>query len=100
MKTAIDDYEVTISSSLYTQLTDDKLKDNVLSNWLSNVKLTVRKERRRLLQEIAQIKFALILSKKWFEEFDSFDENKLTMTMNGSGDVQFTFDMVEKEIAV
>jgi len=100
MAVAIRDYEAQISTSLYTNLTEQELKDKILSNWLSNVKLTVRKERRRLLQEIAQIKFALILSKKWFEEFDSFDENKLTMDMNGSGEVQFTFDMIEKEIAV
>ena len=100
MKVAIDDYELQIASSLYTGLTDQTLKDNVLKNWLNSVKMNVRKERRRLLQEIAQIKFALILSKKWFTEFTSFDENKLTIDMNGSGEVQFTFDMIEKEIAV
>ena len=71
-----------------------------MKNWLSISKLAVRKERRQLLQDIAQIKFALILSKKWFTEFDSFDENKMTMDMNGSGEVAFTFDMVEKEIAI
>ena len=100
MAIAIKDYETQIASSLYTQLTEDELKDKVLSNWLSNAKLTIRKERRRLLQEIAQIKFALILSKKWFQEFSTFDENKMTLDMNGSGEVQFTFDMIEKEIAV
>ena len=100
MAIAVRDYETQISTSLYTNLTDQELKDKILSNWLSHVKLTVRKERRRLLQEIAQIKFALILSKKWFNEFTSFDENKLTMDMNGSGEVDFTFDMIEKEVAV
>jgi hypothetical protein len=100
MAIAINDYESQISSPIYTSLVDQKLKDEVLSNWLSKAKLAVRKDRRQLLQDIAQIKFALILSKKWFEEFDSFDENKLSMDMNGSGEVQFTFDMTEKEIAV
>lgn len=100
MAIAIVDYENQISSSLYTKLSDQSLKDNVLKNWLENVKLSVRKERRRLLQEIAQIKFALILSKKWFTEFTSFDENVMTMDMNGSGEVKFTFDMTEKEVAV
>jgi Mg-chelatase subunit ChlD len=100
MAVAIKDYEETIHSHVYISLNDQTLKDNVLQTLLSSAKLNIRKERRSLLQEIAQIKFALILSKKWFEEFDSFDENKLTMTMNGSGDVHFTFDMVEKEIAV
>ena len=100
MAIAINDYEKQTNSSLYTKLTDQNLRDEVLKNWLAAVKMIVRVERRKLLQEIAQIKFALILSKKWFEEFDSFDDNKLQLDMNGSGSVDFTFDMVEKEIAV
>ena len=100
MAVAIKDYEYLINSAVYLSLTDHASKDNVLHTLLSSAKTNIRVERRKLLQEIAQIKFALILSKKWFEEFNSFDENKLTMTMNGSGDVQFTFDMVEKEIAL
>ena len=100
MAVAINDYESQINQPIYTTMSDQKLKDDILKNWLSISKLAVRKERRQLLQDIAQIKFALILSKKWFTEFDSFDENKMTMDMNGSGEVAFTFDMVEKEIAI
>jgi len=43
MKVAIDDYELQIASSLYTGLTDQTLKDNVLKNWLNSVKMNVRK---------------------------------------------------------
>lgn len=100
MAIAIRDYESQINSSIFTSLTDQKLKDDVLKNWLSKSKLAVRVQRRQLLQEIAQIKFALILSKKWFTEFTSFDENKMTLDMNGSGSVDFTFDMIEKEVEV
>ena len=100
MAIAINDYQTQVSSPIYTTLTDQKLRDEVLKNWLKTAKNSVRVNRRQLLQDIAQIKFALILSKKWFEEFNSFDENKMTIDMNGSGEVQFTFDMVEKEIAV
>jgi len=52
------------------------------------------------LQEIAQIKFSLILSKKWFEEFTSFDEDTLIITSDKGEEVTFKFEMKEKEIAV
>ena len=48
------------------------------------------------MQEIAQIKFALILSKKWFTEFKSFDENQLSVNFDGK-DLDFTFALTEKE---
>jgi hypothetical protein len=56
----------------------------------------LNKKRRNILQEIAQIKFSLILSKKWFTEFKSFDENKLAVNFDGQ-DLDFTFDLSEKE---
>jgi hypothetical protein len=100
MAIAVRDYETQINSAIFTSLTDQKLKDEILKNWLSKVKNNVKVQRKQLLQEIAQIKFALILSKKWFTEFKSFDENKMTLPMNGSGDVDFTFDLIEKEVAI
>jgi hypothetical protein len=57
------------------------------------------KERRALLQRIAQIKFSLILSKAWFTEFKSFDENKLNVEYD-SQQLDFTFDLTEKEVKV
>jgi len=100
MAVAINDYQSQINSSLYKSLKDDKLRNDVLKTWLSTSKMDVRVNRRKLLQEIAQIKFSLILSKKWFDEFNSFDENELTLNLNGSGEVTVKFDMIEKEVAV
>jgi hypothetical protein len=51
------------------------------------------------MQEIAQIKFALVLTKKWFTEFQSFDENKLSLKLDGQ-DLEFTFDLSEKEVKI
>lgn len=93
VKVAIDDYNTQITSKMYTELTDEDLKNKVLENWLKSVKGTVNKKRKSLLQEIAQIKFSLILSKKWFEEFSSFDEN----TFNHNNLV-FTFEMKESQV--
>lgn len=100
MKIAYDDYNTQINSSIYTALTDDNLKKEILKNWLTKAKNRIRMERRNVLQEIAQIKFSLILSKKWFEEFTSFDEDTLIITSDKGEEVTFKFEMKEKEIAV
>lgn len=97
LQPAIDDYNNQINSKIYTSLTDQKLKDQVLENWLKTVNKDVSTKRKQYLQEIAQIKFSLILSKKWFTEFKSFDENTLTEKIDGK-DLTFTFDMTETQI--
>jgi hypothetical protein len=55
--------------------------------------------KRKLLQYIAQIKFSLILSRKWFTEFKNFDENKLSVKYDGQA-LDFTFDLTEKEVKI
>jgi hypothetical protein len=68
----------------------------VLKTYLETKSTILNKQKRKVMQEIAQIKFALILSKKWFNEFKSFDENKLSLTLDNQI-VDFTFDLSEKE---
>lgn len=97
LKVAIDDCNSQINSKLYTELKDDELKSKILSNWLSSVRNTANLKRKQLLQEIAQIKFSLILSKKWFEEFNSFDEDTININVDGQ-DLTVKFEMSEKQI--
>jgi hypothetical protein len=51
------------------------------------------------MQKIAETKFSIILSKKWFKEFKSFDENKLNLNLDGQ-DLEFTFELSEKEVKI
>jgi hypothetical protein len=97
LKPAIDDYNTQINSSIYLSLTDQKLKDQILENWLKTVNKALSDQRKQLLQEIAQIKFSLILSKKWFIEFNSFDEDTLLETIDNK-DLTFKFELSEKEV--
>jgi hypothetical protein len=97
LKPAIDDYKAQINSPIYKALKDEKLKNDVLENWLKTVNKTVSDQRKQLLQEIAQIKFSLILSKKWFTEFKSFEEDTLVQKIDGK-DLTFKFEMSEKQI--
>lgn len=98
MKVAVDDYKTQTSSKIFLKMNEAAQKD-ALKTWLKDAKLTVRKRRRQLLQEIAQIKFSLILSKKWFIELPSFDNDTITHKINDK-ELTFKFEMIEKEVNV
>ena len=99
LKPAIDDYNAQVTSKIYTSLKDEKLKNEVLENWLKGANKDAQTKRKEYLQEIAQIKFALILSKRWFTEFKSLDEDTLTHKVDGK-ELTIKFEMAEKEIAL
>jgi len=75
----------------------EKLAD--IEAYLIEESKSVTTVKRALLQYIAQIKFSLILSKKWFTEFKSFDDNKLSVNYDGNA-LEFTFDLTEKEVKI
>jgi hypothetical protein len=91
-------YLAVLDSELYTASTPD-LQKEMLKNYLTSKSTESNKKKRNAMQEIAQIKFSLILSKKWFKEFKTFDENTLNLKLDGQ-DLAFTFDMSEKEVKI
>jgi len=95
MKPAIVEYNNQLASPLYKSLTEDQQK-TVLKDYLTSKTNELNKKRRELMGQLSQIKFSLILSKRWFNEFKSFDENKLTLTLDGFP-LEFTFDLFEKQ---
>jgi len=95
MADAIKKYLSQLQSDMYLSLGEEQQK-GVLKTYLETKSGILNKQRRKILQEIAQIKFSLILSKKWFTEFKSFDENQLNVNFDGQ-DLTFTFDLSEKE---
>lgn len=95
MADAIKKYLAQLDSDMYKSLGGEQQK-GVLKTYLETKSSILNKQRRKILQEIAQIKFSLILSKKWFAEFKSFDENQLAVNFDGQ-DLNFTFALSEKE---
>lgn len=95
MADAIKKYIAQTESDMYKTLSEEQQK-GVLKTYLETKSNILNKQKRKIMQEIAEIKFALILSKKWFTEFKSFDENKLSLTLDNQT-VDFTFDLSEKE---
>ena len=95
MADAIKKYLAQTASDMYLSLGEEQQK-GVLKTYLETKSGILNKQRRKILQDIAQIKFSLILSKKWFTEFKSFDENQLALNFDGQ-DLNFTFALEEKE---
>ena len=95
MADAIKKYMSQTESEMYLSLSEEQQK-GVLKTYLETKSGILNKQRRKILQEIAQIKFSLILSKKNFVEFKTFDDNRLTLTLDGQ-ELQFTFELSEKE---
>jgi hypothetical protein len=91
----IQEYMAQINSSMYQSLKADE-QTKILQNYIISKSDELNKARRAALCEIAKIKFSLILSKKWFTEFKSFDENTLTIILDGQ-QLGFTFELTEKE---
>ena len=95
MADAIKKYQSQLDSDMYKSLGEEQQK-GVLKTYLETKSSILNKQRRKRLQKIAEIKFALILSKKWFTEFKSFDENQLAANFDGQ-DLNFTFALNEKQ---
>ena len=98
MADAIKKYLEQLESDMYLSL-DETQQKNVLKKYLETKSSALNKQRRDILQKIAQIKFALILSKKNFIEFKSFDDNKLTLVIDEQS-IDFTFEFTEEQVLI
>jgi hypothetical protein len=76
-----------------------KLNDEGKAAWLQNQQTTVRAQTRRLIQRMAQKKFAVIVGQVWPSEFKSIDENTLTVKIDGK-DIVGTIEMSETEVRI
>ena len=95
MSDAILKYQAQTESDLYKSLSEEQQK-GILKTYLTTKSDILNKQKRKIMQAISELKFSVILSKKWFKEFKSFDENKLSLKLDGQ-DLEFTFDLSEKE---
>lgn len=98
MADAIKKYLEQLESDMYLSL-DDVQQKEVLKKYLETKSSALNKQRRDILQQIAQIKFSLILSRKNFVEFKSFDDNKLTLVIDNQS-IDFTFEFTEEQVMI
>jgi len=98
MKDAIEKYQAQTESDIYKSLSEEQQKE-VLKTYLISKSTEVIKSKRVAMQKIAETVFSLILSKKWFKEFKSFDDNTIDKTIDGQN-LTFVFDLSEKEVPI
>jgi len=95
MAGAIKEYALQLDSEIYKLLDADAQKE-VLKNYIITKSDELNKLRRGAIKAIAKIKFSLILSKKNFIEFKTFDDNKLTLNLDGQV-LDFSFEYTEEQ---
>lgn len=70
------------------------INDQIVVEWISEKSKNTDKERRRLISEIAQAKFIIIVGKLWFSEFKSRAEKAITLKIDGQ---DFNFELDDSE---
>lgn len=73
----------------------DKVSDKVKLAWIDDKIGTLKKDLHKTRFSIQKTKFAIILGKKWFDEFDSRENS--TLETNGN---TFIFDLKESRIDI
>jgi len=97
MVPALDKVEAFLKSDAYTKAADSK---KVFEAWLDGQLDASRKQARKLMFEIAQIKFGVIVGQVWFTEFKSLDENTLEIDVGQPKKLACTLEMKEVEIKI
>ncbi len=90
----VDDY---MKSSAYTGASN---KDAAVLAWLETEKKTATERCRKLIFDIAQTTFALIVGQVWFTEFSSIDESSYQLTTSEGTVIQCEVKMKEVEIKI
>lgn len=70
-----------------------KQKKEVALAWLTGRIADLLKDQRAISRQIQEVKFAVLLAKKWFDEFQTREENTLSL-----GDLTFTFALREVKV--
>jgi len=76
-----------------------KDKDKVYEAWLDDQLSDAKTQVRKLLYEVSQIRFGVVVGQVWFTEFSSLDQNTLDLTLDGQK-VTGTVEMKEIQIDV
>lgn len=73
-------YDEFVNSSICQKSSN---KDSLISTWIKDETKAIIAKNRRLIREIAGVKFSIMLGHVWFQEFASLDENSMTITVDG-----------------
>jgi hypothetical protein len=97
MAETIKEVEAYMASSAYTGAAN---KDQAILAWLETHKKAATEKCRKLIFEIAQTTFALIVGQVWFTEFSSIDENSMDLDVGGGQKIACKAEMRDIEIKI
>lgn len=89
--------EAFFNSDIYKK---SKNPSAILTSWLDTQAEGSRADTRRLILELAKIKFAVTVGQVWFREFRSLEENSLDLDVNIGKPVHFEVSQEEVEIKI
>ena len=72
-----------LASDAYTKAGSDSNQEKVLTAWLDAERKAATEHCRKLIFQIAQTTFTIIVGQTWFTEFASLDENTMDITVGG-----------------
>jgi len=96
MAVYVKEVEDFLASDIYQKASD---KDHLFETWVKDKSTASISEARKLIFEIAQIKFAIVVGQVWFNEFKSVDENEMTVKVDGL-DLACKVEMKEIEVRI
>jgi hypothetical protein len=74
-------------------------KNQVLDAWLDGQTKAAKTKARKLIYQIAQTTFSLIVGQTWFSEFQSLDENVMTLEVDGAK-IECKAELTEIEVKI
>jgi hypothetical protein len=80
MAETIKKVEAFLASDIYTKAA---AKEKVLQSWLEGEQTATKARVRSLIFDTAKTTFTLVVGQVWFSEFNSLDENELTLDVDG-----------------
>lgn len=94
LRPALDEAEEFLDSSVYKKAKD---KDKVFAAWLDDQVTATKTQVRKLLYEVSQIRFGVVVGQTWFNEFKSLDDTSLDVKVDGQ---TITGNVEMKEIQI
>ena len=96
MAPTLAEYDAYLASPAYTGFPEP---ERMLEAWLNGEARKATLETRRLILQLAEIKFSVIVGGVWFTEFSSLDEGTLTLD-KGTGPLVCTVSQREIEVEI
>jgi len=69
----------------------------MIEEWIYAKSDVFRKTKTKLMNEISKAKFLTIVGKSWFQEFESRDDNELSVDLDGT---EISCTVVDKQTTI